>query len=446
MSWNNKVIWSEGMFLRPQHFQQQTRYMESYIENRCAGFGKYGWGFTSLKIDQQLLGLGKFSINEASGIFPDGTPFNIPETDEPPSPKEISELVHNSVIYINLPLRRSNAVDVDLCGEHVGLTRNLCRDYEVLDTTATTGEYSTENLQVGKLHLNYLLEDEQRSGHTCLGLARIVECKADKSIVLDSTYIPTFVDCQASSGLSNLINELSSLLHHRGKALAERVAISGRGSAAEITDFLYLQVVNRYIPMVNHLSQFAGFHPEELYRLLLKISGELATFTSDNRLASDFDPYRHHELYDTLSPVMEALRQSLTRVLEQTAISIPVQEKKYGIRVSVINDKSLIDHASWVIAVRADMPTEKLRKDFPARVKIGSVEQIRELVNVQLPGITVNPLPVAPRQIPYHSGSIYFEMEKKGKYWKSMKESGGLAIHLSGDFPSLEMELWAIKG
>ena len=446
MSWNNKIIWSEGMFLRPQHFQQQTRYLENFIENRCSAFGKHAWGFSELKIDEPLLGLGKFAVTEARGIFPDGTPFNIPELDDPPPPKDISEVVHNSVIYLNLPLKRSSAVDVDLSGEYVGLTRNLSRDYEVVDTTATGAEYATSKIEVGKLHLKYLLEEEQRSDYACLGMARIVECKADKSIVLDSTYIPTVVDCQAAIGLTNLLKELSGLLHHRGEALAGRVSVSGRGGAAEIADFLFLQVVNRYTPLLSHLSQFTGFHPEAFYRLLLELSGELATFTRENRRSVDFPPYQHHDLCKSLTPVMDDLRKSLTRVLEQTAISIPMKEKKYGVRVAVIKDKDLFDSASWVIAVRADMPTEALRKDFPSQVKIGSVEQIRELVNVQLHGIKVHPLPVAPRQIPYHSGSIYFEMEKQGKYWESLKESGGLATHISGQFPGLEMELWAIKG
>ena len=32
MSVYNKVVWSEGLFLRPQHFQQQDRYFERYVE------------------------------------------------------------------------------------------------------------------------------------------------------------------------------------------------------------------------------------------------------------------------------------------------------------------------------------------------------------------------------------------------------------------------------
>ena len=32
MSAHNRVVWSEGLFMQPQHFQQQDRYFERYVE------------------------------------------------------------------------------------------------------------------------------------------------------------------------------------------------------------------------------------------------------------------------------------------------------------------------------------------------------------------------------------------------------------------------------
>ena len=92
------------------------------------------------------------------------------------------------------------------------------------------------------------------------------------------------------------------------------------------------------------------------------------------------------------------------------------------------------------------MPSEDLRRRFPAQVKIGSVEKIRDLVNLQLPGIGLQAMAVAPRQIPYHAGFAYFELDRTHELWRSLKGSGGIAIHQSGDFPNLAMELWAIRG
>ena len=68
-----------------------------------------------------------------------------------------------------------------------------------------------------------------------------------------------------------------------------------------------------------------------------------------------------------------------------------------------------------------------------------------ELVNLQLPGIGLRALPVAPRQLPFHAGSHYFELDRQGELWKALERSGNLALHVAGDFPGLELELWAVR-
>ena len=68
MSINNRVVWSEGMFLRPQHFQQQDRYLEYRIDGRCRGLRSHDWGFSALNIEQGHLAIGKISLTQARGI------------------------------------------------------------------------------------------------------------------------------------------------------------------------------------------------------------------------------------------------------------------------------------------------------------------------------------------------------------------------------------------
>ena len=107
---------------------------------------------------------------------------------------------------------------------------------------------------------------------------------------------------------------------------------------------------------------------------------------------------------------------------------------------------SLIDTAAFVLAAKADLKSEDLRRQLPAQSKIGPVEKIRDLVNLQLPGIPVAPMPVAPRQIPYNSGYLYFEFDKNSSMWRELKTSGGIAFHFGGEFAGLDLQLWAIRG
>jgi type VI secretion system protein ImpJ len=175
------------------------------------------------------------------------------------------------------------------------------------------------------------------------------------------------------------------------------------------------------------------------------LAGELATFTETRKRPTAFPPYKHDDLTATFRPVIAALRQSLSAVLEQNAVPIPLQERKFGIRVGPISDRTLVANATWVLAVKAQIPAESLRRNFPTLCKIGPVEQIRELINVALPGIAVRPLPVAPRQLPYYAGTTYFELDRSSAYWAALARSGGIAIHVTGEVPGLEMECWAIR-
>ena len=98
--------------------------------------------------------------------------------------------------------------------------------------------------------------------------------------------------------------------------------------------------------------------------------------------------------------------------MDPHAVPIPLEERKYGLRVAVVPDTDLFRSASFVLAVKADLPPAALLNGFPPQAKLGPVERIRDLVNLQLPGIGLRALPVAPRQLPFHAGFTYFELER----------------------------------
>jgi type VI secretion system protein ImpJ len=209
---------------------------------------------------------------------------------------------------------------------------------------------------------------------------------------------------------------------------------------------MLLQTLNRNEPLLRHLLTAATvLHPEAFYQLCIAMAGELATYTAQSKRATVFPPYRHEDLFATFAPVFADLRMALSSVLEQTATIIPLQERRHGVRVGIIPDRSLLLGATFVLSVNADVPVEHLRRMFPNQLKIGPVEQIAQLVNVALPGIPIRALPIAPRQLPYRAGSVYFELDRGAPFWKQLETSGAIALHLTGSFPRLEMELWAIK-
>lgn len=444
MSWESKVVWQEGLFLQPHHFQQQDRYMESLVAGVATTVAPYVWGVRELMLDYELLKLGKIAVKSCAGLTPDGAVFHIPQIDDHPPALDVPGNVKNCVVYLAIPIRRDGMVEVDMSGAPQSASRFAPVETEIMDTMGSNRR--AVQMAVGKLRLQFALDLDEIADQIVIPIARIIEVRPDKEIVLDKSFIASCTDARAAPPLHGFMRELEGLLSHRAEALAGRLNQSSAAKGvAEISDFLLLIAVNKALPQVQHLLSIENAHPAAIYQFLVGLAGELATFMTPEKLAGPCPFYRHDDLTNVFAPVFRALRQHLSAVLEQNAVAIPIEARKYGISVAMVEDKTLLTTASFVLAAKASVPSESVRRHFPTQAKLGPVEEIRKLVNSALPGIELRPLPVAPRQVPYHAGVVYFELDSKSPYWKQMKTSGGLAVHVSGDFPDLEMELWAIR-
>jgi type VI secretion system protein ImpJ len=442
MSWTSKTIWSEGMFLRPQHFQQHDRYLEALIEDRSAPLQPYPWGVRELEINQEALGLGKVDLAKCRAILPDGTTLNIPASDNPPDALQLDVNTRDETIYLCLLQKRfgSNEVSRD---DKDDLDTRLSIDVQDIRDTSVPMD-SNAPIETGKLNLKLLKESDERADYACLGIIRVIEVRNDKAVMLDRAFIPAAMDCRDTPRLAAYIKELQGLLKQRGEALAARLGAEA-GGTADMGDFMLLQIVNRYDPYFNHLSKLPHFHPESLFATCTQLAGELSTFTSLNKRPSELPMYDHEDLSGCFEPLMMDLRRALTTVLEQTAISIELKLKKGGIRKADVPDRQLLAEAYFVLAVKADMPTEDIRNLIPQQAKIGSPNTIVELVKRQIPGVAMTALPQVPREIPFHAGYQYFELDKRGDMWRQIQQVGSLALHAGGNFPGIDFELWAIK-
>jgi type VI secretion system protein ImpJ len=444
LSQHNRVIWAEGLFLRPQHFQQAERYLERLMGQKLEALLPYGAGFTRLQVDQELLKIGKVGLVGAEGVFPDGTPFNVPFEADTPEPYDVPADVKDRLVLLTLPLRRAGMAEAafERSGD-ASLVRYIAAEHETRD--AVLEMESSAQLKIGRLNLRLQLEGETTAAHTALGAVRVVEKRADGRVVLDEGYIPACLDCRVSGRLQDYVKELHGLLRHRIQALADRVSSPGAKGVADVSDFLMLQLCNRFEPLLAHFQTRATLHPELFYRHCLELAGEISTYARRERAVASFGTYRQDDLQNTFAPVIEEIRRGLTAVIEQNAVAIPIMDRGRGVFAGSVPDVDLLRNAVFVLAVGANMPAESLRQHFPTQVKIGPPEKIRDLVVSHLPGIQTAPLPVAPRQIPYHAGYSYFELDRKSDYWKALEASRVIAMHVAGEFPGLSLELWAIR-
>lgn len=441
---HNRVVWKEGLFVRPQHFQQETRFVEHHLHQRLSAMAEFAYGFTELEISAEYLSFGKIGLVRASGVMPDGTVFNIPGAAAPMSPLAVDDVsAVGQVVHLALPLRSDGALEMQWP------PANAARRYRVdtvdsRDTHSQDGHYVP--MEIARPAFQLLLDRDDRSAYTSVPMARIADRRPDGRLQLDPAFYPTAMSVQAVPPLRRFLGEIAGLMRERAKALAERLGAPSQAGVAEVADFNLLLALNRLQPVFQHLSNIRQVHPERLYQELAAACGELVTFIDERRLLVEYPAYRHDDLRTSFKALEETLRRCLSTVLQPRALPLPIEEQKYGVRVAPVADRSLYGHAEFVLAVKANLPGETLRQRFPQLTKIAAMEKLNDLVQVQLPGIPLITLPVAPRYLPYHSGFTYYQLDRNSPAWAAMAESAGFGLHLAGDMPGLELQLWAVRG
>ncbi|UYU30666.1 type VI secretion system baseplate subunit TssK [Siccibacter colletis] len=444
MSIRNRVIWREGLFIKPQHFQQQQRHTDYALHARLSAVSDYYYGLQSLTINEEYLNFGRIALVSATGVMPDGTVFNVPGDDALPQPLEITDAsVTNQKVYLAIPLAVSGVREVSDEGQQVS-SRLAAHRYDVRDLHSDGGD--VVSLDVGRVSLRLMLERDDRSAYASMAIACIQDKRPDGGLILDPTFMPCSASVAAIPVLKRFLGESAGLVAERARSLSQRIAAPGQQGVADVAEFMMLQLLNRVQPQLSHLARLGTLHPERLHEALVSFCGELMTFTDESRLPPEFPAYRHDDQRVSFEPVMQALRQALSTVLSPRAVSLQLRKHPYGIVMAIVGDSELMNSAEFILAVRARMPQEQLRKQLLQQTKVASSEKIRELISLQLPGVPLLPLPVAPRQLPYHAGYSYFQLDRQSPAWQMLVIGNTLAFHIAGEFPELDLQLWAIRG
>ena len=111
----SRVVWSEGMYLAPHHFQVQSRYFEDSIQFAASALCFAPYGFAGFGLDAEALRNGTLSLLHARGILPDGLAFQMPDCDALPAARNIADLFPPTrdkvTVLLAIPERRPNGAN-----------------------------------------------------------------------------------------------------------------------------------------------------------------------------------------------------------------------------------------------------------------------------------------------------------------------------------------------
>lgn len=443
MKHQNRVVWNEGLFIKPQHFQHQQRFNETNLNTLLNSLISYGFGVTDFSFDEVMLKSNKVSLVKAKGILKDGTVFDTPSHDHITNVLDLSEINRPGyeMIYFGIP--NISEVSFEIDDKQYMNRRFIKKNIKVKDTHSAGGYEDEISVAVLQPRLFHGLED--RSAYSCLPIAKIIG-KTDEGIKFDGSFIPTCLHVKNSNVLNAAIDEFAGALVNRTNDISKRLGMPGQQGVADVAEFMLLQVLNRWAPLFTHHSKSKELHPHEFYQMLISLCGEMSTFTDASRLPPEFNGYDHLDLTSTFEKLLMQVRSALSIVLTPRAVSIRL-ELSNNIRKAIINDQTLFTNAEFILAVNAQMPLDNLQKLFLQQSKFSSSKRMQDLISVQVPGIKLNPLSAAPRQLPYHPGYVYFMLDKTSPTWQEIIENNDtLSLHIAGSFPGLDLQFWAIRG
>jgi type VI secretion system protein ImpJ len=443
MSTPHRVIWSQGMFLRPHHFQQQERHLTHEWHTRVGAAHRHAWGFGELQLDESALAMGQLGLLRASGILPDGSSFAVGDHDPLPPALEIPADLREEWICLAVPRSRAGVTEVDWNNGTTAASgaRWTVQDAQLRDATQASDD--PEDVQTGRLNLRLVRSRDLGDGMAALAVARVHE-RRGQQVVVDERYIAPQFRIDGSRQLSKTAVLLHGLIRQQAQSIASGMGQVAHG-VSEMSEFLKLMALNRAEPVWRQLAASPEAHPFEMHAATLALLGELATFEEPQRRPPEYPVYRHDDLQGCFAPLVADLRRLLSAAPLRRALQIELVERGRGVYAALVAETELLDSAAFVLAVNAQVPGEQLRQRVPSHCKLGPSDKLRDLVQLALPGIPLRPLPAAPRQLPFHAGFQYFELERGGELWQQLKPKGALAMHVAGEFPGLQLEFWAIR-
>jgi type VI secretion system protein ImpJ len=441
----DKVVWSEGLFLTPQLFQQGDRYHESLVHGGLKASGPYFWGLTELEIDREVLPEGQFTIVRCSGILPDGLPIQIPDADTPPEGRSVKGHLPASAdslsVYLAIPADRPGALNYRTNADAAG--RPLRYHAELVRVADETSEGNELEVPMARKSFKILFSGESLDDATWIKVAEVVRTPSGR-FALEDSYVPPAITVSASSRLMAIHHRLLELLSARSNTMSQQRRHVSDFGASDMATFWLLHTINSSIPILSHLYRAPDHHPEELYSALVRLAGELSTFAlqADPR---DLPSYDHANLGQTFGELEAKIALLLETVIPVRYVVIPLDRTPDSLHIGRIHDERLIKTARFYLGANAQLPAARLIEEIPAKVKISSPEQINSLIGRAIRGVELTHEPVPPSAIPVKTGFKYFQLSTQGRAWDAIGISKALAIYLPEDLPDLQLELVALK-
>ncbi|MCP5232701.1 MAG: type VI secretion system baseplate subunit TssK [Zoogloeaceae bacterium] len=440
-----KILWGEGLFLRPQHFQQQDAYHEARQRELLFAAQPFAYGVSELDIDRDALRSGVLRLRRIDVRLPDGERYNAPDMDLLPIEATIDELAPGKAdcvvdLAIN-PIRSFGGNCESPNG--AGNTRFVTHVAEGTDmfSDAAPAELLTLRKQA-RLRAQGAVA-EQSIQLPLLRLRRTVSGACE----VDPDFVPPCLSIDASPSLKGHLQRMLEALQAKVNALygfhrePARNLIEYR--SGDIASFWLLHTASAAAAALAHLHANPRLHPERLFQEMLRLAGGLMTFSKHHTLDS-LPSYDHGHPGPAFAALDNIIRDLLDTVISTRYVAIALSEPKPGLYSGRL-DSDRIDAATrFYLGISARLSAAELIDAVPLRIKVGAPDDVDKLVLSAMGGVRINHAPQVPAAVPVRPRVSYFELDPHGALYERMLKARSISIHVPAGFEGIALELIAV--
>jgi type VI secretion system protein ImpJ len=439
----SRVVWSEGMYLGPHHFQTQSRYFEDSIHFAVEQCWFEPWGLVSCKLDEAAIQNGRVAILSGFGIFEDGLVFEMPESDQLPESRDVREqfspVSQEMLVVLAVPRRRIGQANCDLDGSNA-ITRYRAVKRAVRDVNNGSDE---KEVRVGEKNIRILVESECDDSLLTIPIARVQRDGAGH-LVYDPKFIPPCTKLTAAPQLLALVRRLLEILEEKQRHFSRSRNAAGMFQAGtrqlDVANFWFLHTINGAIAALRHLYTSKRGHPEELFREMSRLAGELCTFSMDSHPV-DLALYDHRNLQKCFDALEAHISRHLEILVPTNTITIPLTLVQRNFYRGTVPDQRCFGRSAWILGIHSASSEANLIRRAPEIVKVCSHDWISKLVARALPGLILRYLQVPPSAISPKVEFQYFSIDKMGPCWNQVADTRQISVYVPDDLPSVELEL-----
>ncbi len=411
------VRWTEGMFLRPQHFQQHDLWTETWAANLLRSVLPYAWGVVSLELRAAALDNFTVDVPALRAVFPDGTLVDVPGNARLASRSfEGAVLDPGRPMTVAIALRRRDDRRAQSAEDNAAAgARYVVRREDVADRE--TGR-EAQVLEFLEHDLRFLFGDEPGDGCEVLPLFRLVGTgNRAQPVALDRRFAPPALAVGAAPALLDPVRGAAERAATVLRAMAE-----DRGGDDPGQQLLYATLAAA-LPVLRDLAQGRA-HPAEAHRELARLAGALLVRDEQGRGPDDLPGYDHADP----APGLERLRQLVVELSE------PAFRRRW-LRVAMVREGDLFQCALPADAKRpgarlvleaAAVESQPRLRTILLGTKVSTPSRIETLSKHALPGISTEPLTSPPVELPPGQTASYFRLKTEaGQEWLSHVAGGG---------------------